>query len=84
MTREGTNWWNSWRSIAWHRQRRGVDGERRALLEDVTDADEEVVERQDDSSRSRGYQSLPSTEAENRPRVEPSPIHQEENHWRDS
>ncbi|KAJ4857582.1 hypothetical protein T069G_08479 [Trichoderma breve] len=84
MTREGTNWWNSWRPIAWHRQRRGVEGERRALLEDVTDADEEVVERQDDSSRSRGYQSLPSAEAENRPRVEPSPIHHEENHWRDS
>ncbi|KAH0523384.1 hypothetical protein TsFJ059_008399 [Trichoderma semiorbis] len=84
MTREGTNWWNSWRPIAWHRRQRGVEGERRALLEDVTDADEEVVERQDDSSRSRGYQSLPSAEAENRPRVEPSPIHQEENHWRDS
>ncbi|UKZ82063.1 hypothetical protein TrVFT333_009847 [Trichoderma virens FT-333] len=83
MTREGTNWWNSWRSVAWRRQQHVVDGERRALLEDVTDADE-VVERQDESSRPRGYQSLPATESETRPRVEPSPIHHEENHWRDN
>ncbi|KAL7933473.1 hypothetical protein V8C35DRAFT_56154 [Trichoderma chlorosporum] len=83
MTREGTNWWNSWRSLAWHRRQRGVDGERRALLEDVTEADEEVVQRQDDSSHPR-YQSLPPTEAGSRPRVEPSTIHQEENHWRDN
>ncbi|KAL7951012.1 hypothetical protein V8C42DRAFT_136194 [Trichoderma barbatum] len=83
MTREGTNWWDAWRSVSWRRQQHVINGERRALLEDVTDADE-IVERQEDSTHPRGYQSLPATEQENRPRVEPSPIHQEDNHWRDN
>ncbi|PTB63902.1 hypothetical protein BBK36DRAFT_7141 [Trichoderma citrinoviride] len=83
MTREGTNWWNAWRSINWRRQQRVHGSESRPLLEDVTDADE-VVERQDESSpRPRGYQSLPANEQDNRPRVEPSPIHHERNAWSD-
>ncbi|TFA99304.1 hypothetical protein CCMA1212_008930 [Trichoderma ghanense] len=82
MTREGTNWWNAWRSISWHRQQRIHHSESRPLLEDVTDADE-VVERQDDPPHPRGYQSLPANDQDNRPRVEPSTIHHERNAWSD-
>ncbi|KAL6861029.1 hypothetical protein J3F83DRAFT_747124 [Trichoderma novae-zelandiae] len=82
MTKEGTNWWNAWRSIGWRRQQRVHRSESRPLLEDVTDADE-VVERQDDSPHPRGYQSLPATDQDSRPRVEPSAIHQERNAWND-
>ncbi|KAL7809847.1 hypothetical protein V8C44DRAFT_333614 [Trichoderma aethiopicum] len=82
MTREGTNWWNAWRSINWGRRQRIHHSESRPLLEDVTDADE-VVERQDESPHPRGYQSLPANDQDNRPRVEPSTIHQERNAWSD-
>lgn len=82
MTREGTNWWNAWRSVGWHRQQHVSDRESRPLLEDVTDADE-VVERQEDSHRPRGYDSLPASNEANRPRLEPSLIREEneENVW---
>ncbi|KAM0251102.1 hypothetical protein ACHAQJ_008347 [Trichoderma viride] len=82
MTREGTNWWTAWRSVGWHRQQNVSHRETRPLLAGIPDADE-VIEQQEDS-HPRGYQSLPSTEDGNRPRVEPSAINQEANVWRPS
>ncbi|KAH6608044.1 hypothetical protein Trco_004357 [Trichoderma cornu-damae] len=82
MTREGTNWWTAWRSVGWHRRQRADRRENRPLLTDVSDADEVDVEQQQEGSpRPRGYQSLPGSDEENRPRVEPATIQRFPSEW---
>lgn len=78
MMREGASWWTSWRSLR-RQHHSGRRESNRPLLTAVAEVDEEVAEESHPQQRS--YGSLP--EGENRPRVEPSPIHSDRNAWND-